>query len=91
LNFDPTRIRCHPKVIEFYQNIDNPKKKTSSISSTISTESDISIEKVELKMFQAAVPKPNPPKQETLDLKPKHKPVNQPPADIRKYFSPLTY
>jgi ATP-dependent DNA helicase PIF1 len=91
LNFDPTRIRCHPKVIEFYQNIDNPRKKTSSVSSTISTESDISIEQVELKMFQVAAPKPNPPKQENVQLKPKPKPVNQIPADIRKYFSPLTH
>ena len=44
LNFDPTRIKCHPKVIEFYNNIDRPPARNISKSSSISTESDISLE-----------------------------------------------
>lgn len=43
LNFDPTRIKCHPKVIEFYHNIDKQTHKVLS-NSSISTESDISFE-----------------------------------------------
>ena len=83
LNFDPTRIRCHPKVIEFYHNIDNPRKKTSSISSIISTESDISIERDELKVIEFK-PKPN-------VTKPIEKLKPTQPADIRKYFSSLSH
>jgi len=26
INFDPSRIKCHPKVVEFYKNLDNPTK-----------------------------------------------------------------
>lgn len=26
INFDPSRIKCHPKVVEFYKNLDNPHK-----------------------------------------------------------------
>ena len=60
LNFDPKRIRCHPKVIEFYKKIDEPPKKTiisGDDLSSISTESDISIEKEEMKLKSKAVRK----------------------------------
>jgi len=59
LNFDPKRIRCHPKVIEFYKNIDAlPKSPNlSDDTSSISTESDISIEKEERKLKAKVVRK----------------------------------
>jgi len=43
LNFDPTRIRCHPKVVEYYQTIDQ-RKDPSPSSHSVSTESDISLD-----------------------------------------------
>lgn len=40
LNFDPSRIKCHPKVIEFYRRIDESTANTHvSVSSPIMTES----------------------------------------------------
>ena len=37
INFDPSRIKCHPKVVEFYKNLDNPNKynKVSVITTPI--------------------------------------------------------
>lgn len=59
LNFDPKRIRCHPKVIEFYKKIDAPPVclSLSDDASSISTESDISIEKEERKLKAKVVRK----------------------------------
>ena len=34
LNFDPSRIKCHPKVIEFYRRIDESIAVLSSLSTT---------------------------------------------------------
>ena len=86
LNFDPTRIRCHPKVIEFYNNIDKPKVYSSSKSSSISTESDISLEREELvikvskkSMAELVKSKPSTKVQISKDG----------PADIRKYFTTM--
>lgn len=45
LNFDPTRIRCHPKVVEYYRTIDI-QKNTSAFRHSVSTESDISLESI---------------------------------------------
>jgi hypothetical protein len=39
LNFDPSRIKCHPKVIEFYKRIDESTANTSVLLSPIMVES----------------------------------------------------
>ena len=53
------RIRCHPKVIEFYKKIDatHISPSLSDDASSISTESDISIEKEERKLKAKVVRK----------------------------------
>ena len=36
INFDPSRIKCHPKVVAFYKNLDNPdKQKVVSLINTV--------------------------------------------------------
>jgi len=79
LNFDPKRIRCHPKVIEFYKKIDQPKVAWSDTSS-ISTESDISIEKEEMKISSTNR------KREASSTQPKVHFSKKLSGDIRSYF-----
>jgi ATP-dependent DNA helicase PIF1 len=85
LNFDPTRIKCHPKVIEFYNNIDRPPAKNISKSSSISTESEISLESDSfvIKVSKRSIDKI----QETPTTKVKYNKGEKP--DIRKYFTTL--
>ena len=85
LNFDPTRIKCHPNVIEFYNNIDRPPTKNMSMSSSISTESEISLEsdRFVIKVSKRSIDKI----QETTKTKVIYNKCEKP--DIRKYFTTL--
>jgi ATP-dependent DNA helicase PIF1 len=85
LNFDPTRIKCHPKVIEFYNNIDRPPARNISKSSSISTESEISLDSDSfvIKVSKRSIDKI----QETTTTKVKYNKGEKP--DIRKYFTTL--
>jgi len=80
LNFDPKRIRCHPKVIEFYKKIDQPKTAAVwSDTSSISTESDISIEKEEMKISSIN-------RKKEASVQPKVHFSKKLSGDIRSYF-----
>ena len=87
LNFDPTRIKCHPKVIEFYNNIDRPPARNISKSSSISTESDISLEsdRFVIKVSKRSIDN----QQETTTTTTKVKYNKGEKPDIRKYFTTL--
>ena len=87
LNFDPTRIKCHPKVIEFYNNIDRPPAKNISKSSSISTESEISLESDSfvIKVSKRSIDN----QQETTTTTTKVKYNKGEKPDIRKYFTTL--
>lgn len=66
LNFDPSRIKCHPKVIEFYRRIDELSVERSSLSirhplplkptPTSSTSTDIKASKSSILNYFTALP-----------------------------------
>jgi len=66
LNFDPSRIKCHPKVIEFYRRIDELSIKLSSVSirepstlkpnSTSTSTTDIKTSKSSILNYFTALP-----------------------------------
>jgi len=87
LNFDPTRIKCHPKVIEFYRNIDKQILKTMD-NISISTASDISLENDNyvIKVSKKSLVEKDPSINKKINKDTIHQ--NKQP-DIRRYFTTL--